>query len=151
MTSMLNDVQGVAHEPTRPPATPRVRRNLASFPWSRAAACQAVQGLLGSQPLEEAHALDRSRALSAQPGAPLPLEHFHSAAPKVQAHAMCANDSSAAVAAAVVVADALVSSEGERAERLAGSLPTGQGEWSVQIWPEPPKGISLGVAVPASA
>ena len=150
MLTACGTVQGPMSEPTKPPATPRVKRNLAAFPWSRAAACQAVQGLLGSQPLLDAGApLDRSGAPSAKAGAPPPLEQFHLAIPEAQRHAMCRNNSSAVAAAAL--GDALVSSEGDRAEALAGSLPTGQGEWSVQIWPEPPKGISFGAAAPASA
>lgn len=148
-TQWYGAVQGVLRESTKPPATPRVKRNLASFPWSRAAACQAVQGLLGSEPILDAGAPGKSGALSAQPRAPAPLEQFCLAQPEAQHHGMCANLLSAA--AATVDGDALGSSDGERAEGLAGSLPTGLGEWSVQVWPEPPKGISLGAAAHASA
>ncbi len=118
----------------QPPAAPRVQRSNAVFPWNRAEACRIVQGIMGSA-APAAVAAHEALACEAAPPPPAPAAPSASALRK-----LCAAAATAAAVAAQPPAWAR-EAEQEVLEPLPGSLPTGQGEWSVQIWPEPPKGI----------
>lgn len=126
-------VQQWSQRPLEPPAAPRVQRSNAVFPWNRAEACRVVQGIMGSRTPAAALAHEALACEATPPPAP--------AAPSASAlRKLCARAATAAAAAAQPPAWAR-EAEQEVCEGLPGSLPTGQGEWSVQIWPEPPKGI----------
>ena len=113
-----------SQQPLQPPAAPRIQRSNAVFPWNRAEACRALLGSPERAAADaQACAADLVPAPAAAPGASALRELAASGV--VAEPAACAQDC-----------------EQEMFGGLPGSLPTGQGEWSVQIWPEPPKGIS---------